>query len=172
MAPLGGKAISMRDADHGHRLRKTDLVSRTSLIILGGPAPMLVSSTSMMAGAMPCDAGNCTRCCLAGRTNWPGVICRPVSGILDLCQEMQIAISSASRLGILRTPDPAQGVQFSRIVNAGKKVLKCWKTIPTSDADKRSIFLRSDRQHSASTVICPSWCSPRVDAADQRRFFP
>ena len=69
-----------------------------------------------------------------------------------------MAVSSASRFGVLRTQIGAR-VQFSRMVRCGKR-LKCWNTMPTSERTL-SMFLRSEVSSTPSTMILPFWCSSR-----------
>ncbi|MNR17549.1 hypothetical protein D3C85_1342160 [compost metagenome] len=69
-----------------------------------------------------------------------------------------MAISSALRLGILRTHIGAS-VQFCRMVRCGNR-LKCWNTMPTSRRIA-SICLRSLVSSTPSTTMRPCWCSSR-----------
>ncbi|MNR22704.1 hypothetical protein D3C85_1396730 [compost metagenome] len=69
-----------------------------------------------------------------------------------------MAISSALRLGILRTHIGAR-VQFCKMVRCGNR-LKCWNTMPTSRRIA-SICLRSLVSSTPSTTMRPCWCSSR-----------
>ncbi|MCY1543075.1 hypothetical protein D9M68_788700 [compost metagenome] len=69
-----------------------------------------------------------------------------------------MAISSAWRLGILRTHIGAR-VQFCSTVRCGNR-LKCWNTMPTS-LRIASMCLRSLVSSVPSTMMRPCWCSSR-----------